>query len=92
MTCFGQWSVSKTDLSPLGRSFLSFWGFFVCLFFVFVFCLFKATPAVYGGPQARGQIGTIAAGLHHSHSKARSEPRLRPIPQLTGMPDPQPTE
>ena len=44
--------------------------------------------AVYGGSQARGRIGTSAAGLCHSHSHAESEPRLRPIPQLTAMPDP----
>ena len=31
--------------------------------------------------QARGQkIGAAAAGLHHSQSNTRSEPRLRPIP------------
>ena len=29
-------------------------GFFVCLF--------RATPAAYGGSQARGQIGTVATG------------------------------
>ena len=27
----------------------------------------------YGGSQARGQIGAIATGLHHSDSNARSE-------------------
>ena len=27
----------------------------------------------YGGSQARGQIGAVAAGLHHSHRSARSE-------------------
>ena len=46
----------------------------------------------YGGSQASGLIGAVAAGLHQSHSSARSEPRLRPIPQLTTTPDPQPTE
>ena len=34
---------------------------------------------VYGGSQARGQIGATAAHLHHSH--ATSESRLRPRPQ-----------
>ena len=34
-----------------------------------------AAPAAYGGSQARG--------LYHSHSNARSKPRLRPTPQLT---------
>ena len=42
----------------------------------------------YGGPQARGRIGGVAAGLHHSHSNAGSEPRLQPTPQLTETLDP----
>ena len=46
-----------------------------CLFvtvFVFVFCLFRAAPITYGNSQARGRIGAVAAGLHHSQGKARS--------------------
>ena len=31
----------------------------------------------YGGSQERGLIGAVAAGLHHSHSNARSELRLQ---------------
>ena len=31
---------------------------------------------------ARGEIGAVAAGLHHGHSNARSEQCLQPIPQL----------
>ena len=31
----------------------------------------------YGGSQARGQIGAVAASLHHSHSNRGSKPRLR---------------
>jgi len=46
-------------------------GLFCC--FGFFFCLFKATPGACGGSQARGPIGATAAGLHHSHSNARSE-------------------
>ena len=42
----------------------------------------------YGSSQARGQIGAVADGLHHSHSGARSNPRLQPIPQLMAIPDP----
>ena len=37
-----------------------------------------ATPAAYGGSQARGPIRAIAAGLHQSHSNTRSKPRLQP--------------
>ena len=38
----------------------------------------------YGGPQARGQTGATAAGLHHSN--AGSELCLRPTPQLMATP------
>ena len=55
-------------------------------------CLFRAALMAYGGSQARGQIGAVAAGLHHRHSNAGSEPCLHPTPQLMAMPDPQPTE
>ena len=47
-----------------------------------LFLLFRATPVAYGSSQARGRGGATAAGLHHSHSSAGSEPHLRPIPQL----------
>ena len=53
----------------------------------FFFLLFRATPAAYGGSQARAQIGAVAAGLHHSHSNTRSEPSLPPTPQLTATLD-----
>ena len=46
-----------------------------CNFF-FLSCLFRATPTAYGGFQARGLIGAVAAGLHHSHSNAGSKARL----------------
>ena len=36
----------------------------------------RAAPAAYGGPQARGPIGAVAADLRHSHSNAGPEPRL----------------
>ena len=39
--------------------------------FFFVFCLFAiswATSVAYGGSQARGLIGAVAAGLRQSHS------------------------
>ena len=44
----------------------------------------------YGGSQAKGPVGAIAAGLCQSHSNARSEPRLQPTPQLTATLDPYP--
>ena len=59
---------------------------FISIFFFF--CLFRATPTACGGSQARGQIGATAAALHNSHSNGGSRPHLRPVPQLTAMPDP----
>ena len=59
---------------------------------LFFFLLCRAAPAAYGASQARGPIGAVADGLHHNHSNARSEPPLRPTPQLTETPDAKPTE
>ena len=56
------------------------------IFFFLVF--FRAAPAAYGGSQARGRIGAIAAGLHQSHSNMGSELRLQPTPQLRATPGP----
>ena len=58
------------------------------LFFFFVSAFSRGTPVAYGGSQARGLIGALASGLHHSHSNAGSEPRLGPTPELTATPDP----
>ena len=33
---------------------------------ILLFCLSRSAPATYGRSQARGQIGAVAAGLHHS--------------------------
>ena len=51
-----------------------------------------AALAAYGGSQAGCFIGARAASLHHSYSKARSEPHLRltATPQLTAALDPNP--
>ena len=46
----------------------------------------------YGGSQARGPVGAVADGLHHSHSNVRSELHLRPTPSPKATPDPQTTE
>ena len=62
----------------------------VRLVFCFVFLPFSlAALAAYGGSQARGLIGAVAAGLRHSHSNAGSEPHLQPAPQLMATSDPQ---
>ena len=36
--------------------------------FVCLFLFFRAILVVYGGSQARGPIGAVAAGLHHCHT------------------------
>ena len=50
-------------------------GFFCCLF-CFAFLLCGAAPAAYGGSQARGPVGAVAASLHLSHSNTGSELHL----------------
>ena len=54
-------------------------------FFFFVFCLFRTAPMAYGVSQARGLIRATTSSLCQNHSKAISEPRLQPTPQLTAM-------
>ena len=58
------------------------------ILFYFIVFFFRATPAAYGGSQARGLIEATAAGLHQSHSNTRSKLRLQPTVQLTATPDP----
>ena len=67
--------------------FLSFVGYYNFFFLVVSFPFSRDAPVAYGGSQARGLIGAIAAGLRHSHSNSGSEPPLQPTPQLTAMPD-----
>jgi len=40
----------------------------------------RGAPSAFGSSQARGPIGAVAAGLHHSHSNAGSltHPLQRP--------------
>ena len=51
-------------------NFILFYSFVIS---ILIFCLFRATPAAYGGSQATGRIGAVAADLHHRHSNAKSE-------------------
>ena len=78
------------------------WDFLSCCcltwslvsFFLFTF-FFRFSLAAHGDSQTRGPNGTIAAGLHHSHSNVGnvgSKLHLRPTPQVTAVLDPQPTE
>ena len=54
---------------------------------LYFFWLFRAPPTVYGGSQARCQIGAVAASLCHSHSNTGFKPCLWPTPQLMATPD-----
>ena len=58
------------------KSTLIVYDFCFCflVFFFFFFGLSRAIPAAHGGSRARGQIRAVAAGLHQSHSNARSKP------------------
>ena len=55
------------------------------LLWLLLFCLLRAAATAYRSSQAKGPIGVAAADRSHSHSKARSEPHLRPTPGLTAM-------
>ena len=56
---------------------LSFFLSFIYLFIFFgLFAFSRAAPKADGSSQARGRIGAAAAGLHQSHSNARSKPSL----------------
>ena len=88
----GSWTRISTSLSRFQKfsttvSFLSLSLFFFCLFCFFVFVLlFRAVPVTYGSSQARHQIITAAASLHHSHNNAGSKPCLWPPPQFIATP------
>ena len=59
--------------------------------YLFTYCFFafsRATPAAYGGSQARGLIRAAAASLRQSHSNAGSKLHLQPTSLLTATPDP----
>ena len=58
--------------------------FYVCKTKFLYFCLFRATPTAYGSSQARGRIGSAAAGLCHSHARSKMQAML----QLVAMMDP----
>ena len=68
---------------PIDKKLCStvFWFFFSSAFS-------RAALSAYGGSQARGLIGAIAAGLPHSHSNLGSKLHLQPTPQLTATQDP----
>ena len=87
--------IREMHTSQDGCHFFVCFLFFCCFIFVwffdfgfgFCFLSFRAAPAMCGSSQARGQMEIVSVGLHHSPSDARSEPHLRPAPQLTATLD-----
>ena len=67
---FSRFSLDRLSLEQKSRGEIFFFFFvFFCLFFVVVVVVVAiswAAPAAYGGSQARGLIGAVAASLHHS--------------------------
>ena len=55
--------------------------------FIYLFLLFRAAPAAYGGSQARGRIRVIAIVLCLSRSNTGSEPHLWLTTQLMATPE-----
>ena len=60
--------IASLPLTP-GLHLFSFFCLFVCFVFVF-FAISWAAPAAYGGSQARGLIGNVAADLRQSDNNA----------------------
>ena len=52
------------------------------------FFFLRAIPMAHGSSQARGGIRAAAAGLHHSHGNAGSEPHLKTTAQDAATSDP----
>ena len=84
MTIYTVWMMLYPDIFPTITYYKNFFMSLKILYqyiFFLSFCLFRATSAAYGGSQARGRIGAVAASLHHSYSNTRSKPHLQPIHQ-----------
>ena len=81
-----------TCMSSRKISLQVFCSLFNQVVWVFLFCFvfhFRTAPEAYGSSQDNSHSNGVAAtGLHHSHSNARSEPHLQPMPQVAAMPDP----
>ena len=75
----GSWGLELCSwiVNPLHHSGNSYTVYFVVVGGG-LFAFSRAVLAAYGGSQARGRIGAVAAGLLQSHSNARSKPHLRP--------------
>ena len=72
LLCMVVWNIKNDCAADL--SINSQWEQLLFCDLNFFFFLFRASPRAYECSLARGQIGAIAAGLHYSHSNARSKP------------------
>ena len=72
VTCSGNEYVHYLDCSDCFMGIQRCQNSSNCILFLLL--TLRAAPTAYGGSQARGQKGTAAASLHHSHRNARSEP------------------
>ena len=74
------YNIKITFMSSQNSIPFFFYTRFLIFFNYYYYLLFRATPAAYGGSQARGRIGATAANWCHSHSNTGSESHLRPTP------------
>ena len=58
------------------------------IYYLFIYFLFKATPAAHVHFLAKGQIRAAATCLCHSHNNTGSEPHLKPTQPLAATPYP----
>ena len=66
--------ISQASSSLCSRSFTptsQYVYLFIFFVFFFFFNLFRTAPLAYGGSQAKGLTGPVAAGLCHCHSKCQ---------------------
>ena len=60
------WLQIEPKVIIVKQPLINFGFYFIYLFF---FGAFRAAPEAHGSSQARGGMGAVAAGLHHSQSK-----------------------
>ena len=45
---------------------------FIYYVLIYLFLFWGAAPTAYEGSKARGQIGAVASGLHHSNARSQT--------------------
>ena len=77
-----------SDTQEKGSILTSLFNFIYLFIYLFLVFFLRAVPMAFVSSQARGQNRAAAAGLHHSHSNAGSEPHLQPTLQFMATWDP----